>query len=84
MDDLQISYRHPDMQELEVNLQQCINKFVNFSNGGAFKFSITKSTMMHFPRNLASRLPELKLNRTRLTRANTVKYLRLVFDDKLN
>ena len=36
MDDLQISYRHPDMQEIEVNFQQCINKFVKISNENGF------------------------------------------------
>jgi len=84
MDDLQISYRHPNIQEIEINLQQSINKFVKFSNENGFKFSITKSTLMHFSRSPASRIPELKLNQTRLTPAKTVKYLGLVFDDKLD
>ena len=84
MDDLQISYRHPNWRIVVRTLQDSINIVKKFAQKNDFKFSTSKTSMLHFTK-LSIPLPmELRLGNIRIKKSETVKYLDLVFDSKLD
>ena len=85
MDDLQVSYRDADMQNIETNLQNCINVLQKYANENGFKFSATKTAMMVFEttRSLTPP-PSLLLNNNVIPKVESVKFLGMTWDTKLN
>ena len=52
MDDLQISYRHQNVKVVERKLQDSINIVEKFAQKNGFKFSTSKTSMLHFTKML--------------------------------
>ena len=48
IDDLQIAYRHTDLHIIQKNLQVVLNKILEWTCKNGFKFSQTKTAMIHF------------------------------------
>ena len=48
VDDLQISFRHSDPNVIKVKLQNSLDKIHNWSEKNGFKFSSTKTQLLHF------------------------------------
>lgn len=84
MDDLQISYRHPDLKIVERKLQESINSVQNFAEKNGFKFSTNKTSMIYFTSSTCPPPIELRLGDTTIQKSESVRYLGLVFDSKLN
>ena len=84
MDDLKISYRHPDWKVVQKKLQERINIVENFAQKNGFKLSISKTSMLHFTKLSIPPPTELRLSNIRIQKSETVKYLGLVFDSKLD
>ena len=84
VDDFVISLRARNMNTIERQLQQCLNKLQSWSNENGFKFSKTKTKCMHFC-NLRCHHPnpELYLNKTRIDVVTEFKFLGVIFDTKL-
>ena len=84
MDDLQISYRHPNLKVVQRKLQESINIVEKFVQNNGFKFSRSKTSMLHFTKLSIPPPIELRLGNIRIQMSETVKYLGLVFDSKLD
>ena len=84
MDDLQISYRHPDWKVVQRKLQDSINIVEKFAQKNGFKFSTSKTSMLHFTKLSIPPPIELRLGNIRIQKSETVKYFGLVFDSKLD
>ena len=82
--DLQIGYRHSDLNITKVELQQCLNRLHEWTKKNGFKFSITKTKIMHFTivPCLHNR-PLLKLGSEIILYTDCVKFLGLLWDPKL-
>ena len=48
IDDLQITYRHPNCNIIERKLQDCINVVGKFAQKNGIKLSTSKTSMLHF------------------------------------
>jgi len=84
VDDLQLSCRGHDLNVIRRELQQRLNNIHIWANKNGFKFSISKTKVMHFNNNPGICLsPQLKLNDAVLPYAETMKYLGLTWDTKL-
>ena len=84
MGDLQISYRHPDWKVLQRKLQDSINVVEKFAQNNGFKFSTSKTSMLHFTKLSIPAPIELRLGNISIQKSETAKYLGLVFDSKLD
>ena len=84
MDDLNISYRHPNWSVVERKLQDCINIAENFTQMKGFKFSTSKTSMLHITKLSIPPAIELRIGKIRIQKAETVKYLDVGFDSKLD
>ena len=85
VDDLQISYRHPDLREIEKVLQKTLNDLQSWSKINGFKFSTPKTKLVHFSkRNQTTPLPQLKLYQRTLNYSNSARFLGLEFDSRLS
>ena len=84
VDDFVICLWARNMNTIERQLQQCLNKLQSWSNENGFKFSKTKTKCMHFC-NLCCHHPnpELYLNKTRIDVVTEFKFLGVIFDTKL-
>ena len=84
VDDFVICLRARNMNTIERQLQQCLNKLQSWSNENGFKFSKTKTKCMHFC-NLRCHHPnpELYLNKIRIDVVTEFKFLGVIFDTKL-
>jgi len=84
VDDLQVSCRGPDLAEIGQHLQQRLDEISRWSNRNGFKFSVSKTQIMHFTTNpgLHNR-PQLKLGEQVLPYVESIKYLGLIWDPKL-
>ena len=84
MGDRQISYRYQNLKGVVRKLQDSINMVEKFAQKNGVKFSTSETSMLHFT-ELSIPLPiELRLGNTRIQKSESVKYLGLVFDSKLN
>ena len=85
VDDFGLCYRGQNMDVIERQLQQCINKVQDWADDNGFKFSKTKTVCVHFcnKRKLHPD-PVLKLNDTVIPVVKEAKYLGLIFDHKLS
>ena len=84
MDDLQITYRHPKWGAVERKLQDNIHIVKKLAQKNGFKFSTSKTSMLPLAKLLIPVPKELRLGNIRIQKSETVKYLGLVFDSKLN
>ena len=84
MDDLQISYRRPDWKVVKRNLQDSINFIEKIAQKNGFKFSTSKTSMLDLKKISIPPPIELRLGKIRIQKSETVKYLGLVFDSKLD
>jgi len=84
VDDVQISFAHHNIDELEGKLQMTINAMVTWANENGFRFSPSKTnTMRFFTRSEPNSQLKLRMNGTEIPRCNTVKFLGLHWDQKL-
>ena len=85
VDDFTIYCRSTHMRSIERRLQLCLNKLHTWSNTNGFKFSPSKTEMVHFS-NLRGLHPdpEVTLGGKPIPVVKQHKFLGLIFDDKLN
>lgn len=84
VDDLQIGYRHQDLNQIQTKLQQCMNKIHDWAQKNGCKFSKTKTKVVHFttiPGLHPS--PTLKLYNNILPYVDDIRFLGLIWDSKL-
>ena len=84
MDDLQMSCCHPDWKVVQTKLQDSINFVEKFVQMSGFKFSTSKTSMLHFTKQSILPPIELRLGNIRIQKSETVKYLGLMFGSKLD
>ena len=85
VDDFQICFSGHNMSLIERKLQLCLNKLELWSNENGFKFSTAKTMCVHFCRKQKLHMdPELFLYGTQIPVVSQVKFLGLIFDNKLN
>ena len=84
MDHLPIFHRHPNGRNVEKKLKDSINIVKKFAQKNSFKFSTSKTFMLHFIK--LSILPpwELRLGNIRIQKSETVKHLVKVLYSKLD
>ena len=85
VDDLQIGFRHCDLNVVRTEMQQCLVNVYQWAQQNGFKFSITKTKAMHF-----TTVPGLHINRPQFSIGNhnipyteSIKFLGLIWDTKL-
>ena len=85
VDDFLICYRSKNMNTIERQLQQCLNKLQAWTTENGFKFSTSKTQCVHFCqlRKLHND-PELFLNGVKLPVVDQAKFLGVIFDRKLS
>ena len=85
VDDLQIGYRAVTVNEINLKLQDNINRIANWAEENGFKFSPTKTNCMIFDSKRAAVMkPELQINDSAIPVVETAKFLGLHWDSKLN
>ena len=84
VDDFLICYQGKNMNNIERQLQLCLNKIEKWAMENGFKFSSSKTRGMHFcnKRGLHPD-PELKFYNSPIKIVSETKYLGLLFDSKL-
>ena len=84
VDDLQIGYRHPDLNVIKNKLQHSLNQLSSWALKNGFKFSSSKTQLVHFTKipGLHNQ-PSLKLKNEELKYSTSAKFLGLTFDQKL-
>ena len=66
-------------------LQLCVDKIQNWAEGNGFTFSSTKTQCIHFHNTRQLHLdPEIRLGKSIIPAVTEVKFLGLIFDQKLN
>ena len=85
MDDLLVSYGDPGMQNIEINLKNCINVLQKYAKENGFKFFATITALMVFEtiRSLTPP-PSLKINNNVTSKVESIKFLGMSWDTKLN
>lgn len=84
VDDLQIGYRHSDLQVIGARLQALLGELEKWTNENGFRFSALKTTVVMF--SLSTRLtppPSLYLSGSPLPYSDDVRFLGLIWDKKL-
>ena len=83
VDDLQIGFRHCDVNVVETEMQQCLVKVYQWAQQNILKFSITKTKAMH------TTVPGLHIDKPQFLIGNhvipyteSVKFLGLIWDTK--
>jgi len=85
VDDLQISFSHPDINVAGGKLQACLNNVSRWARNNGFKFSPTKTCIMMFSKNPSIIIkPDLYLNDVRLPYESNAKFLGMTWDAKLS
>ena len=85
VDDFVICFRPRNMNIIERQLQQCLNKLQTWSEENGFNFSKSKTKCMHLC-NLRGVQPdpELYLDKTKIVVVSEFKFLGVIFDKKLS
>ena len=78
MDDLQITYRHPNLKIVQTKLQDSVNIVEKFAKKNGFKFSRSKTAVLHVTKQSIPPPIELRLGNIRIQKSETLKYLGLV------
>ena len=85
VDDLQIGFRHSDVNIIRSKLQLTINKLFTWAKNNGFKFSSSKTQLVHFTKLPGlHQSPQLKLGNEELNYTSDAKFLGLTFDQKLS
>jgi exonuclease III/ribonuclease HI len=85
VDDLAIFYRTGNLNSAQRQLQLTINRLQGWADLHGFRFSSTKTSCMHFSRHRSFHPhPVLSLSNNVLPFTETVRFLGMVFDEKLN
>ena len=84
VDDFLIFFHSRHMPTIERHLQRVLNKLQVWADENGFKFSTSKTVVMHYCRMKKEHShPELFLNNTALPVVEETKFLGLIFDSKL-
>ena len=84
VDDLQIGFRHPDLNTIGTTLQKVLNHLHSWTQKNGFKFSSSKTQIVHFTKLRGfHQPPTLKLGNEELKYNSHAKFLGLIFDQKL-
>ena len=84
VDELQISYCHPNWRVVEKKLQVGVKIVEKFVQKNSSKFPTSITSVLHFTKLLIQPQIEIWLGDLRFQKNETVKYLELVFDSKLD
>ena len=84
VDDLQIGFRHPNLQTVGVVLQDLLTRLSSWTKTNGFKFNTDKTVAVHFTRLPGIHLtPDLFLDNKLLPYKTNSKFLGLYWDQKL-
>ena len=85
VDDLQISYRHCNLNNIQQELQNCLTLIGQWANRNGFKFSTTKTKAMHFTTlpGMHINIPAFSITNNQIPYVDSIKFLGLVWDSKL-
>ena len=84
VDDL-IAYSDDTVKDMEMKLQSTVNRITVWANSNWFKFSIAKTKMMHFYKNVTPIiLPTLKMAGTEISKSACARFLGMYWDTKLS
>ena len=84
VDDFAVYIEGKHLKHLERSMQLCINKIQKWVAENGFKFSISKTTCVHFHKQRIYTEPTLHLDGQAIPVKDEVKFLGLIFDQKLN
>ena len=84
VDDFAVYIEGKHLKHLERSMQLCINKIQKWVAENGFKFSISKTTCVHFHKQRIYTEPTLHLDGQAIPVKDEVKFLGLVFDKKLD
>ena len=84
VDDFAVYIEGKHLKHLERSMQLCINKIQKWVAENGFKFSISKTTCVHFHKQRIYTEPTLHLDGQAIPLKDEVKFLGLIFDHKLN
>ena len=85
VDDFLICYRAKNMDNIERQLQLCLNKIEKWAAGNGFSFSTSKTVGMHFCNKRKLHLdPDLTFYGQPIKIVKETKFLGLIFDNKLS
>ena len=84
VDDFAVYIEGKHLKHLERSMQLCINKIQKWVAENGFKFSISKTTCVHFHKQRIYTEPTLHLDGQAIPVKDEVKFLGLIFDHKLN
>ena len=84
VDDLSISFATPRMANAERKLQLAVNRIVEWADMNGFKFSMSKTVIVHFCRIRGFHPdPDIYIKGTRIPCVEETRFLGLIFDQKL-
>ncbi|GFO50013.1 RNA-directed DNA polymerase from mobile element jockey [Plakobranchus ocellatus] len=84
VDDFAIYAEGKHLQHLERTIQLCINNVQKWVSENSFRFSVSKTTCVHFHRQRIYTEPALHLDGQPIPVKSEAKFLGIVFDSKLN
>ena len=84
VDDFAIYIEGKHLQHIERTMQLCINKVQKWVSENGFKFSVSKTTCVHFHRQRIYKEPLLKLDGENIPVKDEAKFLGIIFDKKLS
>ncbi|GFO17312.1 RNA-directed DNA polymerase from mobile element jockey [Plakobranchus ocellatus] len=84
VDDFAIYAEGKHLQHLERTIQLCINNVQKWVSENGFRFSVSKTTCVHFHRQRIYTEPALHLDGQPIPVKGEAKFLGVVFDSKLN
>ncbi|GFO26432.1 Pol-like protein [Plakobranchus ocellatus] len=84
VDDFAIYAEGKHLQHLERTIQLCINNVQKWVSDNGFRFSVSKTTCVHFHRQRIYTEPALHLDGQTIPVKGEAKFLGVVFDSKLN
>ena len=84
VDDFAVYIEGKHLKHLERSMQLCINKIQKWVAENGFKFSISKTTCVHFHKQRIYTEPTLHLDGQAIPVKDEVKFVGLVFDKKLD
>ena len=84
VDDLQLGFRHTDLQTTKCVLQNAVNQLELWTRKNGFRFSASKTKIVHFTReNQIRPPPPLKIGNQILSYSTSAKFLGILFDSRL-
>ncbi|GFO17358.1 Pol-like protein [Plakobranchus ocellatus] len=84
VDDFAIYAEGKHLQHLECTIQLCINNIQKWVSENGFRFSVSKTTCVHFHRQRIYTEPALHLDCQQIPVKGEAKFLGVFFDSKLN